>query len=126
MSKGLPPLERPYSRGGSTICVKHNYLLAHCHPSLIAVVKAATLDGQNMEAALQRSHEECNNLEQALVDLEGLLYRARDIVELWVAVRGQVATAEWTPSIVRARASKDAEEAAELLDKLNTELRTEN
>jgi hypothetical protein len=106
--------------------VKHAYLQAHCHPTLIGVAKAATLDGQNMEAALQRSHEECNNLEQAWVDQQALLRRARDIVELWVAVRRQVALAECTPATVRARASKDAEEAEELLHQLNIELRTEN
>lgn len=119
---GPQALERPYSRGGSTICDKHDHLRAHVPRGLVAVVDAAKTDGQNLEAALQRSHEECNNLEQALLDQTGLLRRARDVVGLWVAVRRQVAVALDTPTSVRFRASKDAEEAAELLRRLNNEL----
>lgn len=112
-------VEKPYSRGGSTICVKHDHLLASCPPTVHAVIQAAKLDGLNMEGALQRSQEECNNLEQALADAVGALKVAGRLVELWASTRLMVSKNLRAHAAVRVRALKDHAEAVELLEKIH-------
>lgn len=73
-------LTERYARGGSTICTKHDYIVAELlriskKPQMVAlrdtldrmvqVARAAKRDGISIEKGLQRRGEECNNLEDA-------------------------------------------------------------
>lgn len=73
-------LTERYSRGGSTICTKHDYIVAELlrisqKPQMVAlrdtldrmvqVARAAKRDGISIEKGLQRRGEECNNIEDA-------------------------------------------------------------
>lgn len=126
MSRRPKPLERPYSRGGSTICSKHDHLLKHCPPELRSVVEAAKIDGLNLEGALQRSQEECNNLEAALESetsgLRGLLARVKGPLELHRVHRQWAHADKQNPSTVRTRAAQDVKEVEELLQEIAKEL----
>lgn len=123
-----PMMTEAYSRGGSTICDKHDYLYCEIvrlskKPQLVAmqetllrmtqVCRAAKRDGRALEKGLQRRGEECNNLEDAA---DALAKRQREVLQEALAAvrlrreerRGVAESAHEEPSI-RATAAVDVE-----------------
>lgn len=75
---------KSHRRGGSTLCAKHDAIIELCDNATLDnirdtlsdikdIVEAALEDGQNMEDALRRRKDMCENLEDRIRELENKL-----------------------------------------------------
>ena len=134
-------LTERYSRGGSTICTKHDYIVAEllriaAKPQMVAlrdtldrmvqVARAAKRDGISIEKGLQRRGEECNHLEEAadalVRGLEATLIEARNAVQVRGAERLAVAESPRENESIRKTAARDAEDMDRLFARIQNSI----